>query len=62
MNIRDNRVNMVTCKMHQIECIKQTGVYFNAILSFINININNINNINKIHSISLTINITTHFP
>ena len=37
MNIRYNRVNMVTCKMDQIECIKQTGVYFNAILSFINI-------------------------
>ena len=37
MNIRYNRVNMVTCKMDQIECIKQTGGYFNAILSLINI-------------------------
>ena len=37
MNIRNNRVNMVKCKMDQIECIKQMGVYFNAILSFINI-------------------------
>ena len=37
MHIRDNTVNMVTCKIDQIECIKQTGVYFNAILSFINI-------------------------
>ena len=30
MNIRYNRVNMVTYKMDQIECIKQMGVYFNA--------------------------------
>ena len=37
MYIRNNRVNMVTCKIDNIECIKQTGVYFNAILSFINI-------------------------
>ena len=34
MNIRDNRINMVTCGIDEIECIKQTGVYFNAILSF----------------------------
>ena len=37
MYIRDNRVNMVTCRIDKIECIKQMGVYFNAILSFINI-------------------------
>ena len=37
MHIRDNRVNMVTCEINKIECIKQTGMYFNAILSFINI-------------------------
>ena len=37
MHVRDNRVNMVTCEINKIECIKQTGVYFNAILSFINI-------------------------
>ena len=39
MNIGDNRVNMVTYQidLDKIECIKQTGVYFNAILSFINI-------------------------
>ena len=35
MHIRDDRVNMVTCKIDKLECIKQTGVYFNAILSFI---------------------------
>ena len=37
MNIRDNTANMVTCQIDKIECIKQMGVYFNAILSFINI-------------------------
>ena len=37
MHIRNNKVNMVTCKIDKIECIKQMGVYFNAILSFINI-------------------------
>ena len=36
MNIRDNRVNMVTCKIDKLECIKQMGVYLNAILLFIN--------------------------
>ena len=35
MNIRDNRVNMVTCQIDKIECIKQTGVYFNAIYSLV---------------------------
>ena len=28
-------MNMVTCRIDKIECIKQTGVYFNGILSFI---------------------------
>ena len=37
MHIRNNRVNMITCKIHKIECIKEREVYFNAILSFINI-------------------------
>ena len=35
MNTRYNRYNMVTYTINKIECIKQMGVYFNAILSFI---------------------------
>ena len=35
MNARDNRINMVTCKMDQIECIKQTFVPFSLKKTFI---------------------------
>ena len=35
MYVRNNRVNMVTCKIDQIECIKQTFVPFSLKKPFI---------------------------